>query len=231
MSNLEKKLWALRNGEIDFGAFVTGTRSEYRSMACYLLRKWAGPEWFSADDVEQELYIETWHHIWGYAGADGRHVDFDATRGVTLSRWIVFGAMVSAKRALHKARGVTLGGSPDRKPSRYEMPATALGEEGASLIEALLAEAPTAERVISDAQETRRAATRALRSCESPSERYAVLAIREAGSLDGAASVLYEDPDHRTTLRLGCEEAAEKFVARHASRVARRIDAGRVNPG
>lgn len=220
----------LRDGRVDFGAFVTATRTEYRAMARYLLRRWPAPEFFSAEDAEQELYIETWRHIWGYAGADGGFVDFQEGRGATLSRWVVFGAMCSAKRALHKARGVTISGSPDRKKSQIETPASFLGEEGAALIESILAQPPSAEHELSQAEETRKAATRALRVCKTPKERYAVLAIREAGSLDGAGRVLYDDVDHRTALRLGCEAQAERFIMKHAGQVARRIDSG-VNPG
>lgn len=232
MSNLENMLWLLRDGRVDFGAFVVATRTEYRAMARYLLRRWPSPEWFSAEDAEQELYVETWRHVWGYAGADGGYVDFDPSRGVTLSRWVVYGAMGKTKRALHKARGVTISGSPDRKLSRVETPASFLGEEGAALIESILATPATAEHELSQAEETRRAATRALRACATPKERYAVLAIREAGSLDGAGRVLYDDVDHRTTLRLGCEAQAERFITKHAGQVARRIKDERVvNPG
>lgn len=230
VSNLENMLWMLRDGKVDFGAFVVATRGEYRALARSLLRRWPSPEWFTAEDLEQELYLGTWRQVWGYAGADGGFVDFDPSRGVAFSRWIVFGAMCGAKRALHKARGVTISGSPDRKVSQLETPASLLGEEGVALLDSILAQPAEAEAEIIRVQETRRAATRALRVCETSKERYAVLAIREAGSLDGAGRVLYDDVEHRTTLRLGCESAAERFVSKHAGQVARRIDDG-VNPG
>jgi len=221
----------LREGRVDFGAFVVATRNEYRAMAASLVRRWPAPEWFSAEDAEQELYLETWRLIWGYAGTDARHVDFDAARGVKLLRYVVFNSMSAAKRALHKARGVTISGSPDKKPSQLETPASVLGEEGEALIEMILAQPAIADVELERVQETRRAATMALAACTSPKERYAVLAIREAGSLDGAGRVLYDDVDHRTDLRLGCEEQAERFITKHAGQVARRIDRTRVNPG
>lgn len=221
---LERMMWALRERQIDFGAYVTATRSEYNSMARYLLRRWAAPEWFTLEDAEQELYLETWRHIWGYQGADGRFIDYDPTRGVTLSRWVVYGSIASAKRALHKARGVTINGSPDKKPSQLETPASFLGEEMRSFIDGLLGEEAVAETTIGQVEETRIAATKALRVCTSKKERYAVLAIREAGSVDGASQVLYDNFDHRITLRLGSEDHAERFVMKHAGAVAQRMN-------
>ena len=221
---LEGLLRDLRDGKIDFGTYVVGTRTEYRAMAAYLLRRWTAPEWLTQEDVEQELYVSTWKHVWGYVGEDGGFVDFDSTRGVSLSRWVVFGAMVAAKRALHKARGVTISGSPDRKPSQFETPASFLGDDGDSFLESILAEAPAAEREIGKVQETRKKATAALRACASTNERYAVLAIREAGSIDGASRVLFEDQEHRAALKLRTPNAAEKFVREHAYAVALRID-------
>lgn len=231
-SNLEKMLWQLRDGKIDFGAFVLGTRTEYRAMAAYLLRRWVGPEWFTQDDLEQELYLETWHHVWGYVGEKNGHVDYEPGRGVTLSRWVVYGAMGKAKRELHKARGVTISGSPDRKPSNFETPASFIVGDGAEadFIERMLhAEEPLADAVLEAVETTRTKATKALQACATKKERYAVLAIRDAGSLDGAARVLYDNVDRRSELRLGCEDAAERFVERHAWKVAQRMND--VTPG
>jgi DNA-directed RNA polymerase specialized sigma24 family protein len=229
-TRLEKMLRLVRDREIGFGDFVAATRSDYRAMARYLLRRWATPEWLREEDVEQELYLETWRIVWKYdparLGAGGKPV--------RLKSFVVFGAMAAAKRAMHRARGVSLNGSPDRKASRFETPLSQVGREegdGESLMAQLLAELPRAEEELGAVEETRHAATEALAVCETKQERFAVLAIREAGSLDGAASLLYDDIDHRIDCRLGSEERAERFVRKHAGAVARRIEEARVNPG
>lgn len=216
-SNLETMLTRVRAGTIDFGEFVASTRTEFRGMALHLLRKWKAPEWFIVDDVEQELYLGAWNYVWKY--------DPTNAQGVTFARYIVYNAMACAKRELHKARGVTVHGSPDKKRSQFETPASFLGEdgEGEALIASILAEGPRAEDALIEAETRKRSAVEALRACATPKERYAVLAIREGGSIDDAARVLYEDIDHRITLRLGSEEHAERFIQKHAGAVARRM--------
>ena len=206
-----------RAGEIDFGDFVAGTRAEFRGMALHLMRKWKSPEWFIVDDVEQELYLGAWKYLWKY---DARN-----PQGVTFVRYIVYNAMACAKRELHKARGVPVHGSPDKKRSQFETPASFLGEdgEGEALIASLLAEGPRAEEELIEAETRKRAAREALRLCTTTKERYAVLAIREAGSIGDAGRLLYDDVDHRITLRLGSEDQAERFIQKHAGAVARRM--------
>jgi len=218
MANLDKLMHALRDGAIDFGAYVAQTRREYGSMARYLLRRWRVPEWVNEHDVEQELYLETWRMV-----VDGG-CSWESGRGPTLARWVVFGAMSAAKRKLHRARGVSVSGNPDRLPSpRHERPISHIEDSGESLLDTLHSTEPPADAALERAQETRRAATAALRACTTRAERYAVLAVREAGSVDGAAAVLYEDIDHRIALRLGDEVAADRFVRRRAAAVARRM--------
>ncbi len=222
-SNLEAMLAALKENRIDFGRFVLETRKEYRAMAEYLLRRWTPPEWFTAEDVEQEMYLDTWRK---YYDGDGGKVRFPKYRpeGATLVRVIVYGAMCAAKRELHRARGAKLSGSPDRNPSRHETPASALWDDGGDrLVDMILAQPPRAEVELIDWQEKRLARAKALEACKNKMERCVVLAIREAGSLDGASRVLYEDPSLREELGLESEKQAEKFVSKHAREVARRL--------
>lgn len=225
MTNLERMLTLVRDEHIDFATFVSKTRTEFERMARHLLRRWAAPEWFTLEDLEQELYLGAWKYIPRY----------NASHGVTFSRYIVFNAMASAKAYLHKARGVTLSGvgaaHPDRKTSHIETPLTFFGEngEGESLMNAIMSESPRAEDALIANEERRAAVQMALGACATRKERYAVLAIREAGGLDGAADVLYEDIDHRIDLRLHSEAHADRFVLRNARAVARRLAEATVN--
>lgn len=221
-NNFETKLRELHEGKIDFQAFVVATRPVFRAMAMSLARRWRPPEWYTLEDVEQELYLGAWRAVFGREGKGGRWVEYDPERA-SLVRYVMFNAMYEAKRKLHVARGVSIHGNPDKKKSVIEQPASRMGDDGEGFLEALLAEPALALEEMVRAQETRRAATSALAHCKTQNERFAVLAIREAGSLDDAAAVLYEDVDFRTTLRLGCEEAANGFVRRNAGAVAARI--------
>lgn len=215
-SNLETMLRRVRDEEIGFGDFVAGTRTEFRRMALHLMRRWKTPEWLVVEDVEQELYLGAWRFV----------PRFDPAKGKSLARYVVFNAMSEAKREMHRARGVTIHGNPDRRVSRFEVPVSHLGAEegdGEALTEVLLAESPEAEDAMIATQRVRRSATEALWACATPRERTAVLAIREAGSLDKAGLVLYDDVDLRIANRLGSEEQAERFIQKHAGAVAQRI--------
>lgn len=218
-SNLQDMLVLVFNKEIDFGTFVTKTRSEFLKLAVSLMRRWRSPEWFTVDDVQQELIFGAWKYVWKY--------DVKRAKGKSIGWFVVFNACAHAKTQLHKARGVTISGSPDRKVSRFELPLTSFGDdgEGVALLESILAETPRAEEALIEEKDRRLAVTRALKVCETPRERYAVLAIREAGSLDAAGRLLYDDFEHRIALRLPSEEHADRFVHRQARAVANRLDA------
>lgn len=215
MSNLEKMLTLVRDGQIGFAEFVHKTQSEFARMACHLMRRWASPEWFTLEDMMQELYAATWKYLPKYK----------SSFGVKLSRYIVFNAMAVAKTQLHKARGVTISGTPDKKRSNIETPLTMFGDdgEGEALMTSILNESPRAEDALIAEEDRKQAITVALKTCTSENERYAVLAIREAGSLDDAGRVLYDDFDHRIDLRLHSEAHADRFVLRQARAVARRL--------
>lgn len=213
--NLEKMLVSVRDGRIDFKEFVEGTRRDFQLMALYLLNRWRGPEWFTLDDVEQELYLGAWNFIWRY----------EENRGTTLSRYVAFNALAAAKTHLHKARGVTISGSPDRKTSQIEIPISTMEVE-LDVVMDQLEYATSPEDKLMEVQACKQAATKVLKVCETRQERYAVLAIREAGSIDGAGKLIYDDIDHRIALRLGSEEHAEKFIYRHAHAVVQRLQIG-----
>lgn len=214
-TNLQNQLQLVHDEKIDFGEFVARTRREFHAMAMHLARRWTPPEWFTISDLEQELYLGAWKYVWRY----------DASKGTTLSRFVVYNAMTSAKTQLHKARGVTISGSPDRKLSTFEIPLSAFGEEGEGdlMLASLFSDEDKAEEKLIDNQHRKESVAKILKACETKQERYTVLAIREAGSLDAASRLLYDDMDHRIALRLVSEEHASRFVMRHAYAVAARV--------
>ncbi len=220
MSNLERMLVLVRDKRIDFGTFVTNTRREFYKLAFSLRRRWRSPEWFTVEDVQQELTFGAWKYIWEF--------DQKRAKGKSISWYVIFNAMAHAKTQLHKARGVTISGSPDRKVSQIEKPLTFFGDngEGDNLLESILAETPRAEDALIEEHERRLAVTRALKVCQTPRERFAVLAIRQSGGLDAAGGLLYDDFKHRIELRLPSEEHADRYVRRQARAVALRLDAG-----
>jgi hypothetical protein len=216
VTNLERQLTQLVDGRITFTAFRNATRREYEKMATYLMRRWIPPSWCVLEDVVQELYLGTWIWTWEWQ-------DF---RGPSLSRFVVFNAMAHAKRALHKARGAKLSGSQDRNPSHIERPLSSYGVdgEGDAMAELLLAEDAIAETKLVQVEERKASVAVVLGACETTSERIAILAIAEAGDVDGGGALLYDDLDARLALRLASEEHAARFIARVASGVVERLE-------
>lgn len=218
----------MRDGQITFEQFVDKTRKDFFLLASRLLQRWSSPPWFSVDDAEQELYLGAWNYIWRFEDAKGE------AKGVTIERYVVFNAMSQAKRELHRARGVALGGSPDRKISNFEATLSSIGEEGdGDRLLSLLYDPPIAEETIIEHQEKKRATKKMLKVCETVEESVVVLAIKKAGSLDEAGTVLYNNFDRRIQFRLGSESKAEKFVLRHAKALAKRAQeqSNGVTPG
>ena len=172
------------------------------------------------DDLTQELYLGAWIMLFGPK-------QFDPSRGVKLSKYVVWNAMSHAKRSLHKARGAQLHGSADCNPSHIEKPFTAFDRddrEGESFVDLLVAEEPRADQVMIMMETRGEAIERAMRACSTSRERVAIIALDMGGSVDGAARVLYDDFDTRIALRLGSEDHAARYVMHAASTVADRLD-------
>lgn len=216
MNNLERQLLLVLDGRVSFDTFASRTRREFERMATYLMRKWVPPSWCVLEDVVQELLLGTWIWMWGW----------DRARGPSVSRYVVFNAMSHAKRSLHKARGAKLSGSSDKNPSHIERPLSSFGQDGdgEQMAEAFLAEEPVAESRLIAAEEREVAIEVAIRACETVEERVAIVAIAEAGDVDGGGALLYGNDDAREALGLPNEKHAARFVARLAGRVMGRLD-------
>lgn len=221
MKRLEKVLRQLWAQEIGFVEFKRESHADFNRVARHLMRRWQLPEWFTIEDVEQELYLGAWRTV----------PKFDPSRGVTLSRFTLYGAISTTKRAMHRARGAARSRTPDRTPSCFELPASRLVAEDAEgsgaaffdIVAANVSTAPTIEEKIISVEEVQRSATKALKACRSRRERRVVLAIRSSGSLDNAGRYLYDDIDRRVENRLGSETQADRFVRWYARAVARRV--------
>lgn len=217
MASLETTLALVRDGRIGFEQLMTDAQRQFRAMAAYLARRWTPPAWMTLEDIEQELYLGAWKHLW----------EWEEGRGPSLGTYVVYNSISSAKRSLHKARGAKLSGSPDKNPSRIEKPLSVF-PEGEALAAAMLAEDPVQEEALILAEDRDAAMKRAFEACETSRERVAVLAIIEGGSIEGGAAVLYDDMRTRVALRLGSEKHAERWVFREAHTAMERLS---INPG
>lgn len=104
--NMEAELHALRRGDLKFAEFVNLTRGEWMKMAAYLLRRWKAPASVAAEDLVQEMLLQTWEDRDRW---DGR----GSIQGYMKQR-----AYRRAKRHLHRHRQVPLNNG-DRQPGRF----------------------------------------------------------------------------------------------------------------
>lgn len=219
--NLERHLHLVLDGRITYAAFVAATKAEYERMALYLRRRWIPPASYEVSDVVQELLLGTWFCVWEWVPG----------RGPSLSRYVIYNAMSSAKRALHKARGAKLSGSADRNPSHYEHTFSSFGNDGEGdlLAETLLAEEPIAETILIEQEERaeiqRAAVEGALAACHSDTERAVIRALAAGGGLEEGVEVIYADIDQRLSMRLMSEAHALRVVTRTARTVLERQQA------
>lgn len=223
-SNLNKQLTLLVDSRIDFGTFAHRTRREFERIALYLLRRWVPPSWYLPEDVVQELYLGAWIWVW----------DWSPKIGPSISQFVVFNAISHAKRQLHKARGAKLSGSADKNPSHIERPLSSLGtQEGdGDFLESLmhrggsvwLEQSPEAEAILIREEEKKASVATLLDVCTTSFERDSIIAVAEAGDLDGGGLLIYEDIDQRISLRLVSENHATRVVTRAVYGVVERFE-------
>jgi DNA-directed RNA polymerase specialized sigma24 family protein len=109
--NLATWLKRLADHECDFTTFVRHTREDWERLANTLIRRWRAGG-VSVEDVVQDLLIAVEHFV----------PKFDSSRGKTLVAFVVFNACAAAKRELHRMRGVSTSGSPDKRKSPTVIP-------------------------------------------------------------------------------------------------------------
>lgn len=218
--NLESGARMLFEGKIPFGRYVGMTRAEYERIAAMLVRRWRPPAWVEQEDVVQDLFAATWESIWGY----------DASRGKTVGDYVVYNSISRAKRCLHKARGAILHGSPDRNPSRFELPISAfsLEDRGGSpeSIDEMISRLArriddgwdgSPEGLAIDGEDRAASVRIVLATCATDIERRVVGAIVDAGAdMEEAGRRLCADRKFAAPLRIGRGEI-EVMVAVAAS--------------
>ncbi len=221
MKKLSKHLLAYRDGEIDATELLTFVTPDFRRIAKYLMKRWQAPAWFTLEDLQQELLVGVWLYVW----------QWDETRGISMGRYVVYNAMSVAKRKLHVARGVPLSPHPDRIPSQFEHPVSQLTPaisadkefNAQEWIDDRLFDECSPEERVGVAEEKKIVVDALLELCESSKEHYVVTAIRDAGSLDAAGVILYDDIHMQMTLDLETEQDAHTMVRHVAKRIAKRV--------
>jgi len=103
---MEEALIRLRNGG-SFAEFVRRTRSQWRSMAMGLMRRWKCPADVELEDVVQEMLLAVFAVL----------PDYDPTRGKTLKQYVQWNANNRAKKWMHRQRGALR--RDDRAKSRH----------------------------------------------------------------------------------------------------------------
>jgi len=94
MSSFDCHLFDLRKGRRTFDQFAASTHADWTRLAKYVLARWSVPSAVEVADVQQEMLLAAWRAV----------SDWDDTRGVSLHGHVLWNAVTSAKKWLHKQR-------------------------------------------------------------------------------------------------------------------------------
>jgi len=119
-SRIHKLAPSLVSGELSFPQYWKLTLAEWKRLADYAQRRWAGPVSVAREDVLQEMAIAVFRKFpkWESVRANG-------VQGAPPGRFLVWEAVTAAKRWLHKQRGVR----GDAEPSRHDLPFSSLSRD------------------------------------------------------------------------------------------------------
>ena len=208
---LARHLEQLRNQRITFDEFARATRSDWRTLAQYMLHKWRAPSAIEPEDVEQELLTGCWSALDRY---DPERIGFDG-KPVSLRRYAVFHAVTHAKRWLHRQRGATRDG--DGEPSRFPVCERDLpGVPGGTALP--LEELLVTESLLPPEQFDRAAYAEALRKaldrCKDWREALCVEALARTENYEAAVDVVYENLIARRLCGFKNRRAAHRAIKR-----------------
>ena len=210
---MDLELERLRRRTTSFAEFVRATKRDWSRLASYLYRQWPLPAGVGLEDVEQELTFSAWRNVEAW----------DATKGMSLSGYVVWCACTDAKKWLHGQRNSLRRRASS--PGRFELPASAFVREGEEGPRAALPE-PSCEPT-QHAEAERRESYEALRRELPWVEATTLHAIVECnGDLARATRVVYQDPKLRLRARLGSRKDARRLVGRVVSGVLEQVDGG-----
>lgn len=206
MGTFESHAIAAFEGRETFDSFAQATQVRWNRLARMILRRWRQPSWVTLDDVTQDLLFGAWQSI-------GK---WDASRTPRIEIFLVWSAVVQAKRKAHKARGANMHRKTDSDLGRIEKPFSSLAE-GAT--ENIMKTSPDQE----DASGRSMLLRKARKECRTEVEVVVIDALSEEPSISHAAERLMGSSDVRQAYRLGTSRKAELLAARTASAVAGRV--------
>lgn len=209
-------LTRLYENQITFAQFYTSTRDQWLKLAGDLLNRWKGQNILDTEDLAQEMLAEVPRLL----------KEWDPSRGVALSRFVVWNAVNVAKNALHRARGANMH-RPDHAVSRAPAPVSSFARDGADDvgIDTIAGGAPPNQTVIDGILD-------AVGLAQTPTEKRVMAALVAAGAeglgefgtktyargtYDAAAAILAAD-GYTGNARDIVSRSARKFATRAVAR-------------
>lgn len=184
-----------------FSKFVTTTRPDWEKLAQSLLRKYkTGPE-VDVEDVIQELNMAAWRYM----------TEFDPTRGVSFDKFIIFQAMVRAKKWVHHTRNCNLH-DPDKKPSRLPIYLEDFSLRGEDCHDGCLPELLKVEPDQDVHAYRKEASAKAIRALRTVQQVYAFHAFYETWNVEEAISILVDNEDIRKKTKIRGAHMARRCI-------------------
>lgn len=193
---------AVCEGRISFAQFAILTRSLWGYLAERMMRRWPPGPGVAIDDVTQDLLVAAWESF-------GR---YDARRGVAVNKYVLFNAIDRAKKQLHRSRGA--GQARDHGASRVPLPGRNWSVEDDRVVLGKAAKVVEIESLLDHKRTLEQYMAGLTRE-----DRVVVEALVAAGSCGAAAVLIYNRYQDRLRLRLGSDEAAERYVVRVVERL------------
>lgn len=210
MGNIGLATTELRLGNITAEQFDEEISANVRGVAKRVMRMLRCPDWYSVEDLIQELRLSAWLKAW----------TFDEDRGVDVGHYVLWGLFADGKKRAHAARH----GRRRKDELTRDVPIEA--RRGAWLYGAEPAEdeSPAVPAYTEPDQGLAREHLQALgQACRSDADRLVLAAILSEGALVPAARALMRDEQVRRKLGLTSDVEAEEVVARAARRVVLRL--------
>jgi hypothetical protein len=184
-----------------------------------LLRsRWDLPAWLDVDDIEQELLLAAWRHVWKFDPAKVKR------NGIEY--YTVWNACEHTRKLATVAR---IGRRPNRGEGKgmascYEIPFSSIDSEhshetmrcvSTEWVEGLASVPPTQERTVAVRWVFERAGRRTHgNSRKARDARFVFAALSVAGEAEAAAAVLYESAEVREACQISSEDEALRLVSK-----------------
>ena len=215
-------MMGMREGRVSGDAFFRLARRKLGFIARDVWRGWRRklPMWVEYEDVEQALHVQVLHYV----------PKWRPERGERIWDYVIWSAVHRTQRQIHKWRGAKIHGNEGKNESRAELAFSRVfrndpqyQEDASSRIDVVLSRHAPLPEPPEDGLDHDAEYEDLLRQARTPREAIVLRALREHGTIHGAARFIWDDFSLRIECGVTSDEAQVARVVREVvEAVARR---------